>query len=123
MFCAVIKCLGFIKVKDEFEALKFLECDEYKTCLELGKLAISANIPKEKISKTLHAYRTEFGFSDEHKQRIKEAREKRRIERSKNGLNFYDHPEHFATRSKPVYCILDTGERFDFESIIEAGKW
>ena len=29
----------------------------------------------------------------------------------------------FATRSIPVYCILDTGERFDFESILDAGIW
>jgi group I intron endonuclease len=29
----------------------------------------------------------------------------------------------FATRSVPVYCILNTGERFDFESILDAGLW
>jgi group I intron endonuclease len=29
----------------------------------------------------------------------------------------------FATRSLSCYCILDTGERFDFRSIWDAGKW
>jgi hypothetical protein len=29
----------------------------------------------------------------------------------------------FATRSLACYCILDTGERFDFKSIWDAGKW
>ena len=29
----------------------------------------------------------------------------------------------FASRSIGCYCILETGERFDFESIWDAGKW
>lgn len=31
--------------------------------------------------------------------------------------------KEFATRSVPVYCIVDTGERFEFESILDAGVW
>jgi len=38
-------------------------------------------------------------------------------------LNKTKKCKQFATRSKAVYCILDTGERFDFESILLGGKW
>ena len=60
--------------------------------------------------------------TDEHIKNIKTAREKRKAERAALGLNFYNHPENFATRSRAVYCILDSGERHDFKSILEAGK-
>ncbi len=33
------------------------------------------------------------------------------------------HIKCFATRARAVYCILNTGERFDFDSILHAGKW
>ena len=78
---------------------------------------------RTKISSTLSNLRTTIGFSDEHKQKIKESRAKRKELRAKQGLNFYEHPEHMASRSIKVYCILNTGERFDFESILEAGRW
>lgn len=78
---------------------------------------------RNKISKTLSKRRLEEGFSEEHKRRIKEAREKRKVERAALGLGFYDNPENMASRSVSCYCILDTGERFDFDSIKEGGKW
>lgn len=78
---------------------------------------------RNKISTTMHELRTTIGFSEEHKQRIKASREKRKQERKALGLGFYNHPEHMASRSMAVYCILDTGERFDFDSILHAGKW
>lgn len=78
---------------------------------------------RNKISKTLSEKRLKEGFSEEHKQKIKESRAKRKAERAAQGLGFYDHPENMASRSIGCYCILDTGERFDFESIKEAGKW
>lgn len=84
---------------------------------------MQTNEVRNKISKTLHELRTTIGFSEEHKQKIKAAREKRKQERATLGLNFYEHPEHFATRSVPVYCILNTGEKYDFKSINDACIW
>ena len=78
---------------------------------------------RQKISKTMSELRTSIGFSKEHKQKIKESREKRKTERAALGLSFYDHPENMASRSMEVYCILYTGERFEFDSILHAGKW
>lgn len=78
---------------------------------------------RNKISKTLSELRTTAGFSAEHKQKIKESRSKRKQERAALGLSFYDHPEHMASRSITVYCILDSGEKFEFKSIKDAGKW
>lgn len=78
---------------------------------------------RRKISKTLSERRLSEGFSAEHKQKIKESREKRKQERAALGLNFYEHPENMASRSITVYCILDTGEQFEFNSILDAGKW
>ena len=78
---------------------------------------------RKKISKTLSERRLSEGFSSEHKQKIKESREKRKQERAALGLNFYEHPENMASRSITVYCILDTGEQFEFNSILDAGKW
>ena len=78
---------------------------------------------RKKISETMSKLRTEQGFSKEHKQKIKESRAKRKQERAAQGLGFYDHPENMASRSMEVYCILDTGERYEFDSILHAGKW
>lgn len=78
---------------------------------------------RNKISKTLSKKRLEEGFSDEHKQKIKESRAKRKAERAAQGLSFYEHPENMASRSIGCYCIIDTGERFDFKSIKDGGKW
>lgn len=78
---------------------------------------------RKKISKTMRELRTTIGFSDEHKQKIKESRQKRKEERAAQGLNFYDHPENMASRSLGVYCILDTGEKYEFDSILHAGQW
>lgn len=78
---------------------------------------------RKSISSTMSQLRNSVGFSEEHKQKIKESRARRKEERTALGLNFYDHPENMASRCIPVYCILDTGERFDFKSILDAGKW
>lgn len=78
---------------------------------------------RAKISETMSKLRTEQGFSEEHKQKIKEARKKRKEERAAIGLGFYEHPENMASRSMAVYCILDSGERYEFKSIKDAGKW
>lgn len=50
------------------------------------------------------------------------AKDKLKTSRTKTVKKDTEH-NPFATRSLPCYCILDTGERFDFESIIDAGKW
>ena len=78
---------------------------------------------RKKISKTMHELRTTIEFSDEHKKKIRESSQRRKEERAKLGLKFYDDCSHCATRSRAVYCILDTGERFEFDSILHAGKW
>lgn len=78
---------------------------------------------RNKISNSMHIYRTTVGFSSEHLQKIKDSRRKRLEERRAMGLGFYDNPASMASRSKAVYCILDTGERFEFDSILHAGKW
>ena len=78
---------------------------------------------RTKISKSLSELRNSVGFSEEHKQKIKESRAKRKEERAALGLNFYEHPENMASRSIVVYCILNTGEQFEFKSILDAGKW
>ena len=78
---------------------------------------------KEKISKSMHELRTIIGFSPEHKYKIRQAHIKRKEERLKAGLKFYDDCTHCATRSRAVYCILNTGELFEFDSILHAGKW
>lgn len=90
---------------------------------EKHDLKMRTEATRTKISKTMSEYRLQHGFTDEHKRRIKESRAKRREERSAQGLSFYDHPEHMASRSIGIYCILDTGERLDFESILDGGKW
>lgn len=84
---------------------------------------MSSYATRKKISETMRTLRATVGFSNEHKEKIKLARQKRKQERAEKNLNFYNHPEHFATRSIRVYCILDTGEKFYFNSILEAGKW
>lgn len=84
---------------------------------------LSSQEIRDKISKSLSDYRKREGFSVEHKQKIKESREKRKQERAALGLKFYEHPENMASRSITVYCILDTGEQFEFKSILDAGKW
>ena len=66
---------------------------------------------REKISKTLHDLRTTVGFSEEHRKKISEA--------MKGNHNFGTGD----TRSLGVYCILISGEKFEFHSILDAGKW
>ena len=78
---------------------------------------------RNKISKTMHELRTINGFSDEHKTKIKQSCKKRKEERASIGLKFYDDCSHCATRSIKVYCILDNGSRYSFDSIWQAGKW
>ena len=78
---------------------------------------------RQKISETMSRLRTEQGFSEEHKQKIKEARAKRKQERAALGLKFYDDTSHCANASLPVYCILEDGQRFEFKSIKDGGKW
>lgn len=41
----------------------------------------------------------------------------------KKQVKNYNPCRIFATRSIPVYCIINTGERYEFDSIIEAGRW
>ena len=77
---------------------------------------------RNKISKTMHELRTIIGFSDEHKNKIKQSRKKRKEERARIGLKFYDDCSHCATRSIKVYCILDNGSHYSFDSIWQAGK-
>lgn len=77
----------------------------------------------KKISDSLKEYRKINGFSEDHLQKIKEARAKRKQERAALGLKFYDDCTHCATRSLACYCILDTGECYSFTSIKEAGYW
>lgn len=78
---------------------------------------------RSKISKAMKDVRSIYGFSDEHKRKIQESRQKRKVERNRQGLNFYEHPEKRATRSRRVYCILSSGERYEFDSILHAGQW
>lgn len=78
---------------------------------------------RAKISKTMKELRRTTGFSEEHKQKIKESRQRRKEKRAAAGLGFYDCPENMASRSLGVYCILDTGETLEFDSILHAGKW
>lgn len=78
---------------------------------------------RTKISETMSKLRTTQGFSDEHKQKIRESREKRKAERKAKGLKFYDHPENMASRALAVYCILENGDRYEFDSILHAGQW
>ena len=78
---------------------------------------------RNRISSSMHELRTTVGFTEEHKRKIRESRNKRLEERKKLGLNFYNHPETMTFRSVACYCILNNGERHDFESILDGGKW
>ena len=66
---------------------------------------------RRNISAGMKKYRAEHGFSDEHRRKISEA--------LKGNHNFGTGD----TRSIGCYCILDTGERFDFHSYRDAGVW
>lgn len=105
---------------------------------------------RAKISATLSKLRKEIGFSEEHRKKISEAQKDRKCF-MKNGKRTYTsglnteliaklladgwqlYEKHsnqtkanknlFATRSRKVSCLLDTGESFTFESILAAGRW
>lgn len=77
---------------------------------------------RSKISKTMHELRTTVGFSEDHKQKIKESRKKRKEIRAALGLKFYDDCDHCKTRSRKVYCVLDCDKVLIFDSIKDAGR-
>lgn len=66
---------------------------------------------RNKISMAMKGYREKKPFSKEHRDKISEAMIGNR--------NFGSGD----TRSIGCYCILNTGERFDFHSIKDATKW
>ena len=103
---------------------------------------------RSKISKSMSNYRQTHGFSDSHLQKLSNAakghlyfgKEDKMTHVSKDDAvkiaqllaegwvqadkNNKDLKlKAMATRSVPCYCILITGERFSFESILEAGLW
>ena len=63
------------------------------------------------ISNTLKEYREENPFTEEHRNKLKE-----KAKGNKNGINNKSH-------SIKVFCILNTGEKYYFNSIKEAGIW
>lgn len=101
---------------------------------------------RQKISKTMHELRTTQGFSEEHLKKLSEAA-KNQIYFYKDDqvthvnqantdkikqllLEGWDYITNkttkikaLATRSVGCYCIIDTGESFYFDSILEAGLW
>jgi group I intron endonuclease len=103
---------------------------------------------RTKISKSMTEYRNKHGFSASHRQKLSEAA-KNQLYYLKDDrvthVNKHDTEKiaqlvadgwvpvdkenkeiklkAFATRSVPCYCILITGEKFSFESILEAGLW
>lgn len=108
---------------------------------------------RDKISKAMKELRNTIGFSEEHRKKISEAQKDRQcflkdgrrtytagantakinqlladgwvryVKTKKQKTNTSANAKIFATRSKAVYCILDTGARFEFDSILHAGKW
>lgn len=66
---------------------------------------------KEKISNTLKKYREETPFSNEHKKKLS-----KKAKGNKNGINNKSH-------SIKIFCILNTGKKYYFNSIKEAGIW
>ena len=103
--------------------LKDREPMKNKEILERHNNIMRSDEVRNKISKTLSTYRKEKGFSDEHLKKIKESRERRKKERSAQGLKFYDDTTHCATRSIGCFCILEDGKEYHFKSYREAGVW
>lgn len=66
---------------------------------------------RKNISAGRKKYIEEHGFSAEHRKHLSEA--------MKGNHNFGTGD----TRSIPCYCILDTGEKFEFHSYRDAGLW
>ena len=107
---------------------------------------------RDKISKTLSETLKQNGRSDEYRKKISDSQKDRQCFKKDNKITYtaganvdkinqlladgwinitkekktsknYKKCIQFATRSRAVYCILDTGERFEFDSILRAGKW
>ncbi len=87
---------------------------------------------RDKISQSLSDYRKENGFSEEHKQKIKDSREKRLEDNKAQGLNYYGtkirengecgQNQQYATRSIKVKCYYE-GKEYYFDSIREGAIW
>ena len=107
---------------------------------------------REKISKTLSETLKQNGRSEAYRKKISDSQKDRQcfkkgtkitytaganidkinqltadgwinITKEKKISKNYKKCIQFATRSRAVYCILNTGERFEFDSILHAGKW
>ena len=66
---------------------------------------------RQNISAGRKKYIAEHGFSDTHRKHLSES--------AMGNHNFGTGD----TRSIPCYCILSTGERYDFHNYRQAGKW
>jgi len=98
---------------------KLSEAQQNRKCfIKDGKITYTSLNNTQKVNELLAAgwvLSTDY-YSKKAKCKDKVIRDK---QATKENL---DH-NPFATRSLACYCILDTGARFDFESILDAGKW
>lgn len=134
-YCAINHLTGKLHIEPTEQDIKDLESlyqsEEYQKSYELGRIAASKNNPmkvnpavrekqtklmkspemRAKISATMHKLRTTIGFLAEHRAKISKALMKNH--------NFGTGD----TRSLSVYCELESGQKYTFHSIKEAGKW
>ena len=84
---------------------------------------------RKKISESMKKYRAENPFTDEHRRRLSEkAKERERLLRNKCYTPTRSKTNKLMlkrgdTRSINCFCIDSDGTRYDFHSILDAGKW
>ena len=92
------------------------------------KIMQSAEVRK-KISESMKKYRAENPFTDEHRRKLSEKAKERegllshKLYTSKRSKTNRLMLKRGDTRSVNCFCIDSDGARYDFHSILDAGKW
>lgn len=121
----IINHFNYDGIKDLMNNLDEVQL-AYEASREIALKYNSMNVPKYKeehdalmrsekvrksISQSMKEYRKTHPFTEEHRRKLSEAAK---------GNHNCSNPD---TRSVECYCVLDTGERYDFHNYKEAGKW
>ncbi len=103
--------------------IKFQIQKAYETAKYNFKSIVRTDDFKRRVSEGLSRFRREHGMSQTHIDNIKNSRQKRKYERAALGLNYYDNPDHMASRCIACYCVTSDGTKKYFKSYKDAGLW